>query len=212
MQSVVAGAPSIVEFMDEESAAHFAAVQRLLAGAGVAFRINPRLVRGLDYYNRTVFEWVTDRLGTQGAVCAGGRYDGLVEQLGGTPTPAIGCAIGMERLVELYKLSGGACGETAPDVYIVAVGDGAEGQALRLAEQLRDAGLALAIEMNCGGGGFRAQMRRADGSGAAVALILGEDEIAAATVGVKPLRQDGAQVTVAWSGVLDALRPFLRVA
>jgi histidyl-tRNA synthetase len=210
MQGLVAAAPSIADFIDAESVAHFATVQDALASAGIAFRVNPRLVRGLDYYNRTVFEWVTDRLGTQGAVCAGGRYDGLVEQLGGTPTPAIGCAIGMERLVELYKLSGGPCAEMAPDVYVVAVGGGAVEQALRLAEQLRDSRPGLAVETNCGGGGFRAQMRRADGSGASAALILGEDEIAAGKVGVKPLREAGEQATVAWSGVLDALAPFLR--
>jgi histidyl-tRNA synthetase len=210
MQAVVAGAPLMSAFMDEVSVSHFAAVQKLLTRAGITFRVNPRLVRGLDYYNRTVFEWVTDQLGTQGAVCAGGRYDGLVEQLGGTATPAIGCAIGMERLVELYRLSGGEGAAVAADVYVVAVGDGAMEAALALAENLRDAQPGLAVEMNCGGGGFKAQMRRADASGAAVALILGEDEVAAGTVSVKPLRQESGQVSVAASGVIDALAPYLR--
>ena len=174
------------------------------------YRVNPRLVRGLDYYNRTVFEWVTDQLGTQGAVCAGGRYDGLVEQLGGTATAAIGCAIGMERLVELYRLGGGPAEPASADVYIVAVGAGAIEAALRLAENLRDGRPGLAVEMNCGGGGFKAQMRRADASGASVALILGEDEVAAGTVGMKPLRQDTGQVTVSAAGALAALTPYLR--
>jgi histidyl-tRNA synthetase len=210
MEAVVASAPAIAEFLDEDSRRHFATLQSLLAEAGVAFRVNPRLVRGLDYYNRTVFEWVTDRLGSQGAVCAGGRYDGLIEQLGGTPTPAIGCAIGMERLVELYLLSGGQDEQPAPDVYVVAVGDGALVAAMRLAEQLRDARPGLAVELNCGGGGFRAQMRRADGSGAAAVVILGEDEVAAGTAGVKPLREPGEQATVPSTAVMDALAPYLR--
>jgi histidyl-tRNA synthetase len=210
MQAIVAGAPLIGNYLDAESAAHFSSVQQLLTEAGVGFRVNPRLVRGLDYYNRTVFEWVTDQLGTQGAVCAGGRYDGLLEQLGGSATPAIGCAIGMERLVELCRLSGRAADAAGADVYVVAVGDAAVAAALRLAENLRDSRPDLVVEMNCGGGGFKAQMRRADASGAVAALILGDDEVAAATVGVKPLRQDGDQATVAWAGVLGALDPLLR--
>jgi histidyl-tRNA synthetase len=210
IQDLISRAPVIAEFMDDESAAHFAAVQDLLTRANVPFRVNPRLVRGLDYYNRTVFEWVTDQLGTQGAVCAGGRYDGLVEQLGGTPTPAIGCAIGLERLVELFGLAGGQGERAEPDIYVVAVGDGALQVALQLAENLRDSQPGLNIEMNCGAGGFRAQMRRADASGAAAALVIGEDEMAAGTVGVKPLRQESGQVTVAVAGVLAALAPYLR--
>jgi len=212
MQAVVAGAPAMADFMDCESASHFTSVQKLLAEAGVAFRINPRLVRGLDYYNRTVFEWVTDRLGAQGAVCAGGRYDGLVEQLGGSATPAIGCAIGMERLVELYKLARGqddAAAGAQAGVYIVAVGERALAAALALAENLRDDRPGLSVEMNCGGGGFKAQMRRADASGATVAVILGEDEVAGGTVSVKPLRGEGEQVNVAAPAILSALAPYL---
>jgi histidyl-tRNA synthetase len=212
MQDVIAGAPPLEGFLDDESAAHFATLQALLARAGVAFRVNPRLVRGLDYYNRTVFEWVTDQLGTQGAVCAGGRYDGLVEQLGGPATPAIGCAIGLERLVELYRLAGGEGESVAPQVYVVAAGAGALEAALALAENLRDSRPGMGIEVNCGGGGFKAQMRRADASGAAVALILGEDELAAGSVGVKPLRGDGGQRSVAQGEVLAALAPHLAPA
>jgi histidyl-tRNA synthetase len=210
MQPLIAAAPAIADTLDAESREHFATVQALLQNAGVAFQVNPRLVRGLDYYNRTVFEWVTDRLGTQGAVCAGGRYDGLVEQLGGPPTAAIGCAIGMERLVELYQLSGGTAAATDPDVYLVAVGAGAESAAQSLAETLRDARPGLRIEMNCGGGNFRAQMRRADQSGARAALVLGEEEIASRTVGVKPLREEVPQVTVDWASAAAALEPHLR--
>jgi histidyl-tRNA synthetase len=209
MQAVVAAAPVITDYLDGESAEHFAAVQSLLQNAGLEFQVNPRLVRGLDYYNRTVFEWVTDQLGTQGAVCAGGRYDGLVEQLGGQATPAIGCAIGMERLVEIYQIAGGAPADTGPEVYLVAVGPGAEQAAQAVAEQLRDARPGLRIETHCGGGSFRAQMRRADQSGARVGLILGEAEIAARTVGVKPLREAGEQVTVAWPAAADALARHL---
>jgi histidyl-tRNA synthetase len=209
MHEVLAGAPALDAYLDDESAAHFAAVRAMLDRAGVAHRVNPRLVRGLDYYNRTVFEWVTDQLGTQGAICAGGRYDGLVEQLGGTPTPAIGCAIGLERLVELCRLAGGLGEAPGPAVYVVAVGDSAVAAALALAENLRDARPGLAVEMNCGGGGFKAQMRRADASGAVAALIIGEDEVAAGTVGVKPLRADAPQASVPAAEVPGALAPFL---
>ncbi|GMU76131.1 MAG: histidine--tRNA ligase [Gammaproteobacteria bacterium] len=210
MQELIAAAPLISGYLDDESSAHFATLQALLTAAGIPFRVNPRLVRGLDYYNRTVFEWVTDQLGTQGAVCAGGRYDGLVEQLGGSPTPAIGCAIGLERLAELFRLCGGVAGTAAPQVYLVAVGDAALAAGLRLAENLRDARPDLRVEVNCGGGGFKAQMRRADASGAVVALILGEDEASAGTVAVKGLRRTGdSQQTVRQDVALAALLPLL---
>ena len=209
MQELIAGAPLITACLDADSAAHFASVQAMLSAAGIAFRVNPRLVRGLDYYNRTVFEWVTDQLGTQGAVCAGGRYDGLVEQLGGSPMPAIGCAIGLERLAELFRLGGGAAASCTPEVYLVAVGDAAVAAGMRLAENLRDGRPGLRLEVNCGGGGFKAQMRRADASGAVVALVLGEDELAAGTIGVKGLRREGGQQTVSQDGVLAALAPLL---
>jgi histidyl-tRNA synthetase len=209
MQPVVAGAPRLTDYLGAESAAHFATLCGLLDAAGVAYTVNPRLVRGLDYYGRTVFEWVTDRLGTQGAVCAGGRYDGLVAHLGGEATPAIGFAIGLERLVELHALAGAAAPVPAPDVYVVAVGDAALAVALPLAEELRDAHPPVRVETHCGGGGFKAQMRRADRSGAALAIILGDDEVAAGTVAVKPLRGDGGQLTLPRAGLVAALRPLL---
>ena len=209
MQALIEEAPRLMDFLGEASLAHFAGVQALLKEAGLPYRINPRLVRGLDYYNRTVFEWVTDQLGTQGAVCAGGRYDGLVEQLGGSPMPAIGCAIGLERLAELFRLGGGAAASCTPEVYLVAVGDAAVAAGMRLAENLRDGRPGLRLEVNCGGGGFKAQMRRADASGAVVALVLGEDELAAGTIGVKGLRREGGQQTVSQDGVLAALAPLL---
>ncbi|MEO8445351.1 MAG: His/Gly/Thr/Pro-type tRNA ligase C-terminal domain-containing protein, partial [Gammaproteobacteria bacterium] len=167
------------------------------------------LVRGLDYYGRTVFEWVTDRLGSQGAVCAGGRYDGLVSHLGGESTPAIGFAIGLERLVELYSLTGLPAPYRHPDVYVIAAGEGTTQLAFRIAEGLRDGSPALRVEVNCGGGGFKAQMKRADRSGATVAVIVGEDEVANGTAVVKPLRAEVEQRTVAVTGLIDAIRPHL---
>jgi histidyl-tRNA synthetase len=209
MQAVVAGAPQLTGYLGEDSAAHFAGLRSLLDAAGVAYTVNPRLVRGLDYYGRTVFEWVTDQLGAQGAVCAGGRYDGLVAHLGGEPTPAIGFAIGLERLVELHSLAGHAAAATIPDVYLVAVGEAALRAGLRLAEDLREASPPLRVEFHCGGGGFKAQMRRADRSGAAVAVIIGDDEVQAGTAGVKPLRGDAGQASVPLAGVADAVRRAL---
>jgi len=209
LQALIAGAPQLTQYLDGESAAHFAELRALLDDAGVAYTVNPRLVRGLDYYGRTVFEWVTDRLGSQGAVCAGGRYDGLVAHLGGEPTPAIGFAIGLERLVELFSLAGLPAPHRTPDVYLVAVGDGATRLAFRLAEGLRDATPGLRVEVNCGGGGFKAQMKRADRSGAAVAVILGEDEVAGGTAVVKPLRAEIEQRTVAVADLASAIRPHL---
>jgi histidyl-tRNA synthetase len=205
MQDVVAGAPDITEHLDEESAAHFAELQRILAAAGVDYTVNPRLVRGLDYYTRTVFEWVTDALGAQGAVCSGGRYDGLVEHLGGAPTPAIGWALGMERLVALFEEEGGAEPDGAPAVYVVAVGDTAAATAFALAERLRDGLPGQAVEVNAGGGSFKSQLKRADRSGARYAVVLGENEIAAGEAGLKPLRTDEAQQSVAFDELAAVL-------
>jgi histidyl-tRNA synthetase len=205
MQALVEAAPQITDHLDSESAEHFAGLQELLSGAGISFRVNTRLVRGLDYYSRTVFEWVTDKLGAQGAVCSGGRYDGLVEHLGGKATPAIGWAVGLGRLVELYRVNNGAELTAAPDVYMVAVGDVAATQALLFAEQLRNEAPELAVEVNCGGGSYKTQFKRADKSGARVALILGEQEIEARQVGVKALRQDMEQATVAWEQAAAAI-------
>jgi histidyl-tRNA synthetase len=208
MKALIEDAPVITDYLDPESQEHFSTLRRLLDQAGIEYRINPRLVRGLDYYTRTVFEWVTDRLGSQGAVCSGGRYDGLVEQLGGRPTPAIGWAIGMERLVELYEVCGGPKPSHNPDIYLVAAGDGVLEPAFRVAEQLRDAWPTLKIEMNCGGGSFKAQMKRADRSGALIALVLGEKEASDGRIGVKPLRSDAEQVSVEWSVLSEALAQY----
>ena len=210
MQGLIAAAPRLTQYLDAESEAHFNGLRELLDDAGVPYVVNPRLVRGLDYYGRTVFEWVTDRLGTQGAVCAGGRYDGLVEHLGGEPTAAVGFAIGLERLVELYALAGLGAPLRVPDVYVVAVGEGATRCAFRIAESLRNGATALHVETNCGGGGFKAQMKRADRSGATVAVLLGEDEVNSGTAVVKPLRTELEQTTVPIGGLADAIAVHLR--
>ena len=198
MQDVVAAAPVMLDFLDDESAAHFQELRKLLDAAGVSYTVNPRLVRGLDYYSRTVFEWVTDALGSQGAVCSGGRYDGLVEKLGGRPTPAIGWAMGIERFVALYE----ACGNELPaadaDVYIVAVGDGALEQAMRVGEELRDKIDGVRVELNLGGGSFKSQLKRADKSNAEFALVIGEQELAEGRIGLKPLRSTEDQVSIAY--------------
>jgi histidyl-tRNA synthetase len=208
MQAVIAAAPEITAHLDTESAEHFERLQAMLAGAGVAFRINPRLVRGLDYYSRTVFEWLTDRLGAQSAVCSGGRYDGLVEQLGGRPTPATGWALGMERLVAL--VTDNAPPPPTPDAYLVPVGAAAETEAPGLAESLRDAVPGLRLVMHCGGGSLKSAMKKADRSGAALALILGEQELGASTLSVKPLRENGEQVPLARPELLERLRDGVR--
>ena len=208
MKAIITGAPLITDYLDAESEQHLAVLCSLLDQADIAYRLNPRLVRGLDYYTRTVFEWVTDQLGSQGAVCSGGRYDGLVEQLGGKATPAIGWALGLERLLDLYRVSGGTVHGAARDIYMVAVGDGVLQPAFTLVERLRDSRPALKIEMNCGGGSFKSQMKRADRSGAGVALILGEEEVASQTVAIKPLREKAEQVCVEWSELGTAIARY----
>jgi histidyl-tRNA synthetase len=210
MQELVAAAPVMTDYLDAESAAHFDGLKSILDAAGVAFEVNPRLVRGLDYYNLTVFEWITDALGSQGAVCAGGRYDGLVEKLGGRSTPAIGWAMGAERLVALYEECGGEAGNSAPDVYVVAAGDGAFAVGMKLAEQLRDVIAGLKVELNLGGGSFKSQLKRADKSGAAYAVILGEDEVARNEAGLKPLRTGEDQTSVALDELANALAKRLK--
>jgi histidyl-tRNA synthetase len=195
MQSLVAAAPSLHEYLDEESRQHFDQLCGYLQAANIPYRVNPRLVRGLDYYTRTVFEWVTSELGAQGTVCAGGRYDGLVELLGGQSTPAAGFALGLERLAELAALQQVAGADRLPQVYVASLGDGQVAQqGLMLAEQLRDAGLR--VELHCGGGSLKSQLKRADRSGARYALLLGDTELAAAQVSVKNLRVDEAQQMV----------------
>ncbi len=196
MQALIEAAPVMIDHLDAESQAHFGGLCELLDAADVPYVVNPRLVRGLDYYNLTVFEWITDALGSQGAVCAGGRYDGLVEKLGGKSTPAIGWAMGVERLIGLYEACGGSAGNASPQVYVVAVGEPAFRQALTIAEDLRDRSAAIRVEVNLGGGSFKSQLKRADKSGATYAVILGEDEIAGGRAGLKPLRTDEQQVSV----------------
>ena len=193
MREIIAGAPVLTDYLDGESADHFAALCAQLDGAGIAYAVNPRLVRGLDYYSRTVFEWITTDLGSQDAVCSGGRYDGLVSQLGGAPVPAIGWALGEERIVELMRLQGCAGAEAVPHVYLALAGAAAETAGLQLAESLRDAVPGLRIEANCGGGSFKSQLKRADRSGARYALILGDDEIAEQVATLKPLREEAGQ-------------------
>jgi histidyl-tRNA synthetase len=193
LQSAIAAAPKLIDSLGDPARAHFDGLQQLLGDQGIRFTINPRLVRGLDYYNRTVFEWVTDRLGAQGTVAGGGRYDGLFEQLGGKPTPACGFAIGSERMVLLLQ-DAGIAPAAVLDAYVVHVGAEARRLALAVAEMLRDAGLSIAV--NAGGGSFKAQMKKADVSGARFALIVGEDEAAANRVAMKPLRSAGDQLTL----------------
>jgi histidyl-tRNA synthetase len=205
MQEIIEAAPVMLEYLDDESAAHFSALESMLKDAGVAYSVNPRLVRGLDYYNRTVFEWVTDALGSQGAICSGGRYDGLVEKLGGKPTPAIGWAMGIERLVMLYEVCGGSTAVNVPDVYIVAVGEAAFRRCLELAEQIRDGITAVKVELNLDGGSFKSQLKRADRSGADYALIMGEDEVANEKIGMKPLRSKDDQISIALDDLVTSL-------
>ncbi|MET0082052.1 MAG: histidine--tRNA ligase [Sedimenticola sp.] len=193
MQQMIADAPSLMEYLGDESRAHFDALCKGLDEAGVAYVINPRLVRGLDYYARTVFEWVTDRLGAQGTVCAGGRYDGLVEQLGGKPTPAVGFAMGVERLIALLEEDLDKLDLKHADAYLVLVGEEAQRQGMQLAEKLRDRLPGLRLITNCGGGSFKSQFKKADRSGARVALVLGEDELNRGVIGIKHLREKAEQ-------------------
>ena len=212
MQAIVAAAPVMLDFLDEESSVHFQSLKGILDAAGVAYSVNPRLVRGLDYYSRTVFEWATDALGSQGAVCSGGRYDGLVEKLGGKPTPAVGWAMGIERFVALYEACGGEAPADDADVYVVAVGDSTLELAFAIAEQLRDEVAGIKVELNLGGGSFKSQLKRADKSNAAFALILGEQEIAEKRAGLKPLRSTEDQSSVAFDDLPATLAGLLRKA
>ncbi|MDF1763557.1 MAG: histidine--tRNA ligase, partial [Oleibacter sp.] len=197
-QALLADAPELHDYLDDESQQEFATLRRILDAAGVSYVINQRLVRGLDYYCKTVFEWVTDHLGAQGTVCAGGRYDGLVEQLGGKPTPAVGFAMGVERLIlllETLDVIPPAVHQTI-DVYVCGMGEGAELAALLLSDKLREAEPWLRVQTHCGGGSFKSQMKKADKSGAFFALILGENEMAQQQVAVKDLRGAAEQITI----------------
>jgi histidyl-tRNA synthetase len=205
LQELIAGAPELTESLDAESRQHFDGLKRHLDAAGVPYVINPRLVRGLDYYSHTVFEWLTTELGSQGAVCSGGRYDGLVAQLGGEATPGIGWAMGQERIVELLRVQHGATPVAAADVYFVIAGERAEAEGLALAERVRTALPWLRIETNCGGGSFKSQLKRADKSGAKFALILGDAETDRRVVGLKSLRVDAPQRELGWDRIAAEL-------
>ncbi|MCV9880084.1 histidine--tRNA ligase [Brenneria izbisi] len=209
VQTLLNDAPVLTDYLDEESRAHFVALGELLTQAGIPYTVNPRLVRGLDYYNRTVFEWVTTSLGAQGTVCAGGRYDGMVEQLGGHATPAVGFAMGLERLVLLVQsVNPEFKAHPGVDVYLVSSGAGTQAAAMQLAEKLRDTLPQLKLMTNYGGGNFKKQFARADKSGARVALVLGENEVAAGQVVVKNLR-NGEQDTLAQTDVAARLAMLL---
>lgn len=206
-RKILEGAPSLDDYLDDESRAHFEQLKGLLDAASVKYSVNPALVRGLDYYGKTVFEWITDSLGAQGTVCAGGRYDGLVEQLGGKPTKAVGFAMGLERLILLLETL-----ELVPDyvnnhadVYVTAMGDKVIAPAMAIAEELRSALPGRVVVTHCGGGSFKSQMKKADRSGARYAVILGENELASGNVGLKPLRDDEPQQDIARSELAQAL-------
>lgn len=205
-QAVLNDAPVLLDYLDDASRTHFEQLQALLTAAGISFEVNPRLVRGLDYYGKTAFEWVTDKLGAQSTVCAGGRYDGLVEQLGGKPTPAVGFGMGLERLVLLLEAL-----ELIPaelqrvDIYLLAVGN-VQSNALQLAERIRDELPYLRLLTHCGGGSIKSQMKKADKSGADIALILGDDEVASASIVVKDLRENEPQQTMPIDDVLSYLK------
>jgi histidyl-tRNA synthetase len=207
LQDIVEAAPKLIDYLGENSLKHFEGVQQLLKDAGIPYRINPRLVRGLDYYNLTVFEWVTDALGAQGTVCAGGRYDGLVAQLGGKPAPACGFAMGVERLMALLEAQAGLPETPAPDVYVVHQGEAAQRVAFRAAEQLRDIGCAVLTHM--GGGSFKSQFKRADASGARLAVVVGDDEAAAGAVTLKSLRIEAEQQRVPLETLAETVADWL---
>ncbi len=202
-REILLDAPMLNEFLDEVSKEHFDNLRRLLDRKQLAYRVNPYIVRGLDYYNRTVFEWTTTTLGSQGTVCGGGRYDGLVEEIGGKPTPAVGFALGLDRLA--LMLEGSFAPRAAADVYVVSQGDAARVEALQLAERVRSEMPGLRVITHCGDGKFKSQLKRADASEATIALILGEDELARDQIGVKHLRDQGQQVSIAGTSLFEYL-------
>jgi histidyl-tRNA synthetase len=204
LQDLIGAAPRLVDDLDEVSLRHFEALQATLHSARLAFNLNPRLVRGLDYYNSTVFEWVTDRLGAQGTVCAGGRYDGLIEQIGGKPAPACGFAMGVERLLSLIRDGGAATAQAVPDAYLVHQGEAADRFAQLAAERLRDGGVSIIL--HCGGGSFKAQMKKADTSGARYAVIIGDEEAAAEQVTLKSLREAAQQARVSLNEAVELIK------
>ena len=210
-QEILGQAPKLDDYLDDESRQHLDTLKALLEAAGVRYEVNSRLVRGLDYYGKTVFEWVTDSLGSQGTVCAGGRYDGLVEQLGGKPTVAVGFAMGLERLILLLEtldlIPASVNGDA--DVYVTAMGEKAMAPALGLAESLRTELPGTIVISHCGGGSFKSQMKKADKSGARYAIVLGENELASGTVGLKPLRSNDEQRDINTSDLSLVLKDLL---
>lgn len=204
-QAIVANAPKLIDHLDAASKQHFSALCERLDALGIQYSVNPSLVRGLDYYNRTVFEWVTKMLGSQGTVCAGGRYDGLVEQMGGKATPAVGFAMGIERLVLLVEATQLEMIQNKPNVYVTAMGDEASKAAMLLSEAIRQQFSYLKVQMHCGGGNFKKQLKKADTSGAEIALIIGETEAAEQRFGLKWLRKDAPQVQVSQQELMELL-------
>lgn len=204
MQGLIDNVPKLIDDLDEESCIHFESLQHILREQGINFEINLRLVRGLDYYNRSVFEWITDKLGAQGTVCAGGRYDGLMEQVGGKSAPACGFAMGIERLLALMQECGKNITPPAPDIYIAHQGEEGADYAWKCAEFLRDEGLNIIL--HCGGGSFKSQMKKADATGASYALIIGDDEVKAQEVTLKPLRESIEQASMKLSAVTELIK------
>ncbi|MGB5179579.1 MAG: histidine--tRNA ligase [Gammaproteobacteria bacterium] len=211
MQALIEAAPRLPDYLDDESRLHFTRLCALLDAVGVAYEINPRLVRGLDYYSKTVFEWVTDQLGAQGTICAGGRYDGLVEYLGGKPVPAIGFAIGLERLLALLEAGKANIPVNNPHVYLVLNGEQAVLHGMVFAEQLRSTLPRLRLQTNCGNGSFKSQFKRADRSGADIALVMGDDEVAAGNVILKSLRHETGQETLSQQHVAARINEIINV-
>jgi histidyl-tRNA synthetase len=210
MQQVVANAPELMAYLGDESLKHFNALTATLNDLGISYEINSRLVRGLDYYSKTVFEWVTDELGSQGTVCAGGRYDSLIEQLGGKPNFAVGFAMGIERLLALIETLGNVPVTRSVDVYMIRVGETAEREGLRLAETIRNEAPGLKLQVNCGGGSFKSQFKKADKSGAEYAIILGDDEVSRGEVSLKSLRSEQEQQTLSQQQTIAFLQGLSR--
>lgn len=208
-RQILVNAPQLESYLDDDSRAHFTGVKARLDACGIAYTVNPNLVRGLDYYNKTVFEWVTTALGAQGTICAGGRYDGLVTQLGGQATPAVGFAIGLERLLLLLAEVGQSVANTDADIIVIGIGEGCDQPALVLAEQLRDALPDARIVYNCGGGSFKSQFRKADKSGARIAVIVAADELAQDSASIKWLRENRPQLTCALNQITSQVRSAL---
>jgi len=210
MQQLVANAPELMAYLGEESLAHFKALTTTLEDLGVSYEVNTRLVRGLDYYSKTVFEWVTDELGSQGTVCAGGRYDGLIEQLGGKPNYAVGFAMGIERMLALIEVAGNIPSTRAVDVFMIRVGDAAEREGLRFAEIIRNEVPGLKLQVNCGGGSFKSQFKKADKIGAEFAIILGDDEVSRGELSIKSLRDEQGQRTLTQEHAVMFFQEFLK--